>query len=160
MGNISSVIGRAGEDNSRGNDAGLTEEERRRQLLTAEDFLSDAVAGLELNNHDYQNYLHLYLSQRYAERYTNTTYDYNQRLRTHETPTTTTSVNAASSEQIHQNKEPLSKNSSFNQSGDLIVLNLKGKKLKEVPLELFYHDEVTSLDLSNNGNKGLLVFVP
>lgn len=154
MGNISSVIGRG--DASAEADGSVVGQD--------EEFISEAVAGLELNHHDYQVTLHQYLSQRYAERYTNTNYEYiQQRLRTHQTSTNTSTTSTAntstaantantSTEQLNQQvKEPLSRNSSFNQSGDLIVLSLKGKKLKEVPLELFYHDEVTSLDLSNNG---------
>lgn len=149
MGNISSIIGRGGGADEQIHDHEHEDNRRRREVLRGEDFISDGVAGLELNHHDYQMTLHQYLSQRYAERYTNTTYEYTQqRLRTHETQ----SANSAQGGQ-NQTKEPLSRNSSFNQSGDLIVLSLKGKKLKEVPLELFYHDEVTSLDLSNNGKQ-------
>lgn len=143
MGNISSVLGRGGEENLR------NERDRDgRQGLSGEDFISEAVAGLELNHQDYQLTLHQYLSQRYADRYNNTQYSHNNRdthqnrQRSHETQTNST---------IQQNKETFSKNSSFNQSKELIILNLKGKKIKDVQPELFYHDEVTSLDLSNNG---------
>jgi hypothetical protein len=144
MGNISSVLGRGDDENLRN---GRDTDDR--QGLSGEDFISEAVASLELNHQDYQLTLHQYLSQRYADRYNNTQYEHNnrdnqqQRQRSHETPT-----NAA----IQQNKETLSKNASFSQSKELIILNLKGKKIKIVQPELFYHDEVTSLDLSNNGN--------
>jgi Leucine-rich repeat (LRR) protein len=144
MGNISSVLGRGGDDNSRNNSDG---ENGRRQVLTGEDFISESVAGMELNHQDYQLTLHQYLSQRYADRYNNTQYDYTQtqqqqRQRSHETPTTNSN-----------NKETLSKHSSYTQSTDLIILSLKGKKIKDVPADLFYHDEITSLDLSNNGKQ-------
>lgn len=144
MGNISSVLGRAGDDNFRGNSRD-DREDGRRQVLSGEDFINEAVAGMELNHQDYQLTLHQYLSQRYADRYSNTQYEYNhrqQRQRSHETERNTA---------IQQNKETLSKSASYIQSTDLIILNLKGKKIKDVPLEIFYHDEVTSLDLSNNG---------
>ena len=142
MGNISSVRGRAGGDNARNNFE--QNENGRRQVLTAEDFISESVSGMELNHQDYQLTLHQYLSQRYADRYNNTQYEHvqrqqdQQRQRSHETQT---------------NKESLSKNTSYSQSTDLIILSLKGKKIKDVPPELFYHDEVTSLDLSNNGKE-------
>ena len=144
MGNISSVLGRGGDYNFRDNSRD-DREDGRRQVLTGEEFISEGVAGMELNHQDYQLTLHQYLSQRYADRYSNTQYEYNhqqQRQRSHETGTNTV---------IQQNKETLSKNASYSQSTDLIILSLKGKKIKDVPLELFYHDEVTSLDLSNNG---------
>lgn len=145
MGNISSILGRSGDANNTRNNLGY-DENGRRQVLTAEDFISEAVAGMELNHQDYQLTLHQYLSQRYADRYNNTQYDHiqrqhqQQRQRSHETRTTETA-----------SKESLSKNASYSQSTDLIILSLKGRKIKDVPPELFYHDEVTSLDLSNNG---------
>ena len=159
MGNISSVLGRA--DDSRNNS-----QDDRDEILRAEDFISEAVSGMELNHHDYQMTLHQYLSQRYADRYSNTQYEYNQqnqqqqqqqRQRSHE-------AQVAQVAAQQQQKESLSKHASFSQSTDLIILSLKGKKIKDVPPELFYHDEVTSLDLSNNGNKNtkllhLLIFL-
>lgn len=145
MGNISSVLGRGGEENLRNE-----RDTDGRQGLSGEDFISEAVAGLELSHQDYQLTLHQYLSQRYADRYNNTQYEHNnnQRQRSHETQTDVT---------IQQNRETLSQNASFNQSKDLIILNLKGKKIRTVLPELFYHDEVTSLDLSNNGNHRIIL---
>ena len=142
MGNISSVLGRA--DDSRNNS-----QDDRDEILRAEDFISEAVSGMELNHHDYQMTLHQYLSQRYADRYSNTQYEYNQQQQQQQRQRSHEAQVAAQQQQ----KESLSKNASFSQSTDLIILSLKGKKIKDVPPELFYHDEVTSLDLSNNGNK-------
>lgn len=154
MGNISSALGRAGEENFRENSRDENGNERS-QTLSGEDFISDSVSGSELNHHDYQMTLHQYLSQRYADRYNNSQYElvqlqqqqpqqpHQQRQRSHENQTNS---------EIQQNKETLTKSSSFSQSTDLIVLSLKGNKIKEVPPELFFHDEVTSLDLSQNGN--------
>ncbi len=131
MGNVTSVFGR-------------DEPERHsRNALSEEEFVNEAVAGLELNNQDYQLTLHQYLSQRYAERYNTNNFEQNQqdqgqqRQRSHE---------------IAADHKLNGLSSSFNQSnGELVLLSLKGKHLKEIPQELFYHDDITNLDLSNNG---------
>lgn len=150
MGNVSSVF--------RGNEVESADQNRRNTATTgtapslssdinAHEFLSiqERNAQIELNGHDYQMTLHQYLSQRYAERYTNTQYDdYNHRQRSHEIQANQQQL----LQQQQQQKGALS--SSFNKSQDLILLSLKGKKLKEVPREIFDHSEITSLDLSNN----------
>lgn len=137
MGNISStVFGRA-------ENAESSRRDRDEEMMNAVDFISDAVVGMDLNHQDYQLTLHQYLSQRYANRYNSQNY---QNTTTANANTTTTP-----SQPPIQSKGLLSKNSSFNNSSDLVILNLKGKKLKEIPVDVFQHDDITSLDLSNNG---------
>ena len=142
MGNIGSVFARDDVNNY----------SQRRQ--DEEEFVREAVAGLELNHQDYQLTLHQYLTQRYADRYNTNTTNYqnaqeqnHQRQRSHETPTDS------------DQQKPIALASSFNQSnGDLILLSLKGKNLKDIPTELYYHDDITNLDLSNNGKKDIDIY--
>ena len=143
MGNVASIFVRT-------EDATTTivrQNGRRREMMTGEEFLSEAVSGMELNQQDYQITLHQYLTQRYASRYTN-----HQRTHNASSPNTTTNQSASL-------KDDKSKNASFNNSSeDQIILNLKGKKLKDIPSDIFYHDDMTSLDVSNNG-KIIYIFI-
>ena len=149
MGNISStVFGRA--DNS---ETSRSEEES----MSAVDFISDAVVGMDLNHQDYQLTLHQYLSQRYANRYNSQNYQDTQHQQQRHRTDTRTNAPAESNVPLSQQKNLLSKTSSFNNSSDLVILNLKGKKLKEIPRDVFNHYDITSLDLSNNG-KGYMYF--
>lgn len=133
MGNVSSIF--------------VREEPDRRRNGSEDEFGNETVSGLELNHQDYQLTLHQYLSQRYAERYnTSNYYDQQQTQAQAQEQQRQRSHEAA----VEHKQGALS--SSFNQSnGELVLLSLKGKHLKEVPSELFYHDDITNLDLSNNG---------
>lgn len=94
----------------------------------------------------YQQTLHQYLSQRYAHRYTN-------RQRTYQQQQTHQAHQAHQTQNAPPTKTPRARLSSVGeQSAETIALVLKRQSLAEVPLEVCTQTEITSLDLSSNGN--------
>lgn len=137
MGNIASTFGRS-EDFVR-------QDDEYEEALDSGIFLEEP-RSVDFN--DYQQTLHQYLSQRYANRYNAaniTNNNTNAHQRTNQ-PADTATTRPAPPTALK------SKNTSFNRSNDILVLSLKGQKLTAVPRELFHHSDVTSLDLSDNGN--------
>lgn len=100
----------------------------------------DARAFLQEANVDYADYqqtLHQFLSQRYADRYISRQRSYQQQQQ---------QERRNSFESGQSLKESRSKAAST----EVVALILKQQNLEQVPLEVFAQTDVTSLDLSGN----------